>query len=67
MTKRKVSLVKWGDIESLDAPIQWGLKVDDAYVCRGREVLLFDTRGEAAAEGKRLRARLNTQAQEATQ
>lgn len=64
MTER-VSIIPWGDITDPDAPRQWGLKVGGAYVCRGPRVVLFDTRKEAVAEGKRLRDRLAATAQAA--
>ncbi|WP_454760566.1 hypothetical protein [Caulobacter segnis] len=54
----RVSVVPWGNIEDPDAPRQYGLKVGKAYVCRGPEVVLFDSRGEAVREAAALRARL---------
>lgn len=55
---QRVTVVPWGNIEDATAPRQWGLKVGSAYVCRGREVLLFDSRERARSEAASLRRRI---------
>lgn len=55
----RVGLVKWGNPwGAIDQAPQWGLRVNGAYVVRGREVLLYDTKGEALAAKREISAKL---------
>lgn len=59
MTQR-VTVVPWGNIEDPDAPLQYGLKIGKSYVCRGREVVLFDSRDRARSEARALERKMAT-------
>jgi len=63
----KVSVVCWGNIEDPDAPRLWGLRVDKAYVSRGKKVELFKSRGEADKARADLQSRLDRKADQQVQ